>query len=114
MKTYIVEWFNKTRNGAWRDYRKVVKTDDIESYVRDTMKLTVGCMAYGHYKGSFRFAVEVEDTNRLGYKYKTKLGGERWFVKSTGEMAKSKATDRTFYDNKLKGWLVHDADKEDA
>ena len=29
-KIYIVDWYNKTRNGAWRDYRKVVKTDDID------------------------------------------------------------------------------------
>lgn len=35
MKTYIIEWYNKTKNGTLRDYRKVVQTDDIESYVKD-------------------------------------------------------------------------------
>ena len=110
MKTYIVEWYNKTRAGAWRDYRKVVKTDDIETFVREKMNLTVGCMAYGMYKGTFRFAVEVEDANRFGYDYKTKVGGERWYTKDT-DMVKTTATDKTYYDHKLKGWLV--ADKED-
>ena len=45
MKIYIVDWYNKTKNGAWRDYRNVVRTDDSEACGREKMKLVVGCMA---------------------------------------------------------------------
>ena len=105
MKTYLVEWYNKTRNGAWRDYRKVVKTNDLETYVREKMRLVVGCVAYGGAKGTFRCAVEVETTNKFGYDYRTKVGGERWFTRDT-DMARTIATDNTYYDHKLRGWLV--------
>lgn len=105
MKTYLVEWYNKTRNGRWRDYRKVVKTGDLEKYVRENLRLVVGCMAYGFAKGTFRCAVEVEDANKFGYVYKTKFGGERWFTRDT-DMEMTVASDKTYYDHKLKGWLV--------
>lgn len=105
MKTYIVEWYNKTRNGSWRNYRRVVVTDNLEKHVREKMKLVVGCRAYGFAKGTFRCAVEVEETKKFGYAYKTNVGGERWFTRDT-DMAMTVATDNTYYDHKLKGWLV--------
>ena len=107
MKTYIVDWYNKTRNGAWRDYRKAVCTDDIESYVRGKMKLVVGCLAYGCYKGTFGSATEVRESKSFGYKYEGIKGGEYWFTKD-GKVVCGVATWMNKYDYKLKGWKTHD------
>lgn len=113
MKTYIIEWFKKTKSGAWRNYRKVVQTDDIESYVKDKMKLVVGCMAFGQCKGTFSSATEVCKTNKLGYDYQTVVGGEHWHSKSikTNYDTYSKIERGTckwhrFYDHRLKSWMV--------
>ena len=113
MKTYIVDWYNKTKNGAWRNYRKVVQTDDIESYARDKMKLVVGCMAFGQYKGTFSNATEVCKTNKFGYIYQTVVGGEYWCSKTikTECDTYSKIECGTckwhrFYDYKLKSWMI--------
>ena len=105
MKTYIVDWYNKTRNGAWRDYRKVVQTDDIESYVRDKMKLVVGCKAFGQYKGTFSNATEVCKTDKFGYDYQTVEGGEYWYAKD-GKIECGTCKWRNFYDYKLKCWKI--------
>ena len=113
MKTYLVEWYNKTRNGAWRDYRKVVKTNDIETYVREKMRLVVGCMAYGRAKGTFRTATEVVETDKFGYDYETVVGGEYWYTKDT-KVVKGVAKWRYFYDSKLKGWMTADSKKDNA
>ena len=91
MKTYIVDWYNKTRNGAWRDYRKAVSTDNIESYVRNKMKLVVGCLAYGRYKGTFRSATEVRESKSFGYQYEGIKGGQYWYSKDN-KLVKSVAT----------------------
>ena len=113
MKTYIIEWYNKTKNGAWRDYRKVVQTDDIESYVKDKMKLVVGCMAFGQYKGTFSTATEVCKTDKLGYDYQTVVGGEYWHSKSVktkydthSEIECGTCKWSKFYDRKLKSWMI--------
>lgn len=114
MKTYVVDWFNKTRNGAWRNYRKVVQTDDIESYVRDKMKLVVGCMAFGQYKGTFSNATEICKTDKLGYDYQTVVGGEYWYSKRTttkwdtcSKIERGTCKWSRFYDYKLKSFKVH-------
>ena len=106
-KTYIVDWYNKTRNGAFRNYRKAVSTDDIESYIRDKMKLVVGCRAFGHYKGTFTSATEVRESKSFGYKYEGIKGGEYWFTED-GKMVKGVATWMDKYDYKLKGWKTND------
>ena len=105
MKTYIVDWYNKTKNGAWRNYRNVVQTDDIESYVRDKMKLVVGCLAYGQYKGTFSSATEVLKTDKFGYDYQTVEGGEYWYAKD-GEIECGTCKWSNFYDDKWKCWKI--------
>lgn len=105
-KTYVVEWSNKTRKGAWRNYRKVVETDNLEKFVREKMKLVVGCKAFGHYKGTFNAATEVVETKKFGYDYETRTGGEYWFTRF-GEMVKGKSSWHYHYDHKLHSWLTH-------
>ena len=107
IKNYIVDWYNKTRNGAWRDYRKVVQTDNIESYVKDKMKLVVGCRAFGQYKGTFRSATEVRESKSFAYMYEGVKGGEYWFTEN-GNMVKVIATWMNKYDHKLKAWKTPD------
>ena len=104
MKTFIVEWFNKTRNGAWRNYKKVVQTDDIKSYVKDKMKLVVSCQAFGHYKGTFASATEVSKINKIGADYQTVENGQYWYGKD-GEIICSKCKWLRFYDHKLTCWF---------
>ena len=112
MKTYVIEWYNKTKNGTLRDYRKVVQTDDIESYVKDKMKLVVGCMAFGQYKGTFSNATEVCKTNKFGYVYQTVDGGEYWYVKiiktefdTYAKIECGTCKWNKLYDNKLKNYF---------
>lgn len=105
MKTYIIDWYNKTRNGALRNYRNVVQTDDIGSYVRDKMKLVVGCMAFGQYKGIFSNATEVCKTDKLGYDYQTVNGGEYLYTKD-GQIKFGTCKWRRLYDYKLKCWMI--------
>ena len=107
MKTYIVDWYNKTRNGAWRNYRKAVSTDNIESYVRDKMKLVVGYRAFGQYKGTFGSATEVRESQSFGYQYEGIKGGEYWFTKDN-KIVRGVATWMNKYDYKLKAWKTHD------
>lgn len=108
MKTYIVDWHNKTRNGAWRNYRKAVSTDNIESYVRDKMKLVVGCKAFGQYKGTFGSATEVRESKSFGFRYEGVKGGEYWFTSKEGKIVRGVATWMNKYDYKLKAWKTHD------
>ena len=105
MKTYIVDWYNKTKNGAWRDWKVVQTTDDIESYVRGKMNLVVGCMAFGKYKGTFSSATEVCKTDKFGYDYQTVEGGEYWYAKG-GEIECGTCKWSNFYDDKLKCWKI--------
>ena len=104
-KIYIVDWYNKTRNGAWRDYRKVVETDDIESYVKDKMKLAVGVMAHGTYKGTFSSATEVVESNNPYHDYDTVEGGEYWYSKDI-QIVCGVIKGHYFYDHNLKKWMV--------
>lgn len=105
MKTYIVGYYNKAKNGGHRDYRKVVHTDDIKSYVRDKMKLVVGCEAFGRYKGTFSSATEVCKTDKFGYDYQTVEGGEYWYTKD-GEIECGTCEWSYFYDHNLTCWEV--------
>jgi len=105
MKTYIVDWYNKTRNGAWRDYRKVVQTDDIKSHITNKMKLTIASLPCGHSKGVFASATEVCTSDKFGYAYKTVAGGEYWFVKDD-KMVSGVCKWDDFYDYRLKRWMV--------
>lgn len=105
-KTYVVEWSNKNRKGAWRNYRKVVETDNLEKFVREKMKLVVGCMAFGHYKGTFNSATEVVETQKFGYRFETRTGGEYWFTKDN-KVVRGTAKWHYHYDYKLKSWLTH-------
>ena len=105
VKTYVVEWSNKTRRGAWRNYRKVVETDNMEKFVREEMKLVVGCEAYGHYKGTFNSATEVVETKKFGYDYETKTGGEYWFTKGR-DLVRGRSSWHYHYDHMLKSYIT--------
>lgn len=107
MKTYIVDWFNKTRNGAIRTYRKAVETDNLEKFVREKMKLTMVGAFFGQYKGAFGCATEVEETSKFGYVYTTVKGGEYWFV-TGGKLTCGKSKWKNYYDYKLKAWKTPD------
>ena len=85
--------------------QKVIRTDNIESYVRDKMNLVVGCMAFGQYKRTFLSATEVYKTDRFGYAYQNVEGGEYWFTKD-GNIKHGTCKWRRFYDYYLRGWLV--------
>jgi hypothetical protein len=104
MKTYIVVWTIKTRNGRWRDYRKAITTNNLSEYIKTNF--TIGCLAFGSYKGMFRYAHEVEITQKFGYAYQNVKDGEYWFTKDTDLMcSKLKNHPETFYDYNLKGWI---------
>ena len=104
-KTYVVEWSNKTRNGAWRNYRKFVATDDIETYVRTKMHLVVGCSPYGSAKGTFNSATEVVETKKFGYDYETRTGGEYWFTKGS-DLVRGRSSWHYHYDHKLHSYIT--------
>lgn len=113
MKTYIVDWYNKTKSGAWRNYRKMVQTDDIKSHVMDKMKLVIGCMPFGQFKGTFSSATEVCKSDKFGYDYQTVEGGEYWYSKTIktewdthSEIECCTCKWNNFYDQKLKCWKI--------
>lgn len=101
-KTYIVDWTNKTKRG-WRDYRKVVETDNIAEYVKKKMKLHFG-VAWG--MGMFRSATEVSKSERFGYAWKEVKGGEYWFTRDTSIVSGTVSWSGNYYDYKLKGWKI--------
>ena len=101
-KTYIVDWTNKTRRG-WRDYRKVVETDNIAEYVKEKMKLCFG-VVFG--KGMFRSATEVVKSERFGYVWEQVKGGEYWFTRDTSIVSGTVSWSGNYYDYKLKCWKV--------
>ena len=101
-KTYIVDWTNKTRRG-WRDYRKVVETDNIAEYVKGKMKLHFGVVCG---KGMFRSATEVVKSERFGYAWKEVKGGEYWFTRDTSMLVGEITWVANYFDYKLKSWMV--------
>lgn len=105
MKTFIIDWTNKTRNGQWRDYRREVTTDNLKQTLID-LKLSInGTLGSGFYKGQFRSATEVAHTEAFCYKYRNVIGGDYYFVGRDGALAKGTVKWDAWYDYKLKGWI---------
>lgn len=101
-KTYVVEWTNKTRRG-WRNYRKVVVTDNLGEYVKNKMKLYFG-VSWG--MGMFRSATEVAKSDKFGYAWKEVKGGEYWFTRDTSLVSGTITWIANYFDYKLKEWMV--------
>ena len=104
MKTFIIDYTIKTRNGHMRDYRRFVKTDDLATAI-EKMRLCLSGIAYGcFYKGAFLSATEVCSTDVFGYKCRNLIGGQYFFVRD-GRLTEGTVKWNAFYDYKLKGWL---------
>lgn len=80
-KTYIVRYTKRNR-GLYRDYTKVVKTNDIVDYVINKMKMSLitAGTSDGMHKGLFLFAIEVEESDKEYYKYRKVNNGEYWYL----------------------------------
>ena len=104
MKSFIIEWTVKARNGSWRDYRRYVETDNVAEAIKK-MRFSLTGIPYGaYYKGAFRSATEVVHTEAFSYRFKNLIGGQYYFVKD-GVLTQSTCTWSRWYDYKLKGWI---------
>ena len=102
-KTYVVEWCNKNRRGAWRNYRKVVETNDVGEFVKGKMKLHFGVVTG---KGMFLSATEVAKSDKFGYAWKEAEGGEYWFTRDMSLLVGKVTWMANYFDYKLKEWMV--------
>lgn len=102
MQTYIIEWTKKNCRGAWRDYRKVVKSNNIGKTIHD---LDMGYGVFGR-NGMFLHAVEVEKADRFAYDWKEKKGGEYWYSRNGKVIYGTVNWDGYYYDYKLKKWFI--------
>ena len=103
MKTFIIEWHSRTRNGE-RNHRRYVKTDDLAQTLIKMKLCTHGITGSGYYKGTFLSATEVVDVTTLGYKCQALNGGDYYFVRDGG-LAQGTIKWDIWYDYSLKGWL---------
>ena len=76
MKLYIVEYSTKCKRGS-RSVRKLVETDDIESYIKS--HFLVG-YSYGRGTKMFCEATEVQKAEAYIEKYVKVDGGTRWYA----------------------------------
>ena len=76
MKLYIVEYSTKCKRGS-RSVRKLVETDDIESYIKS--HFLVG-YSYGRGTKMFVSATEVQKADACVEKYVKVDGGSRWYA----------------------------------
>ena len=76
MKLYIVEYSTKCKRGS-RSVRKLVETDDIESYIKS--HFLVG-YSYGRGTKMFVSATEVQKADACVEKYVKVDGGTRWYA----------------------------------
>ena len=75
MKLYIVEYSTKCKRGS-RSVRKLVESDDIESYIKS--HFLVG-YSYGRGTKMFVSATEVQKADACVEKYVKVDGGTRWY-----------------------------------
>ena len=98
-KTYIVR-YTKLLRTTYRDYTKVIKTDDLVNYVINKMKLskiTAGT-SDGMHKGLFLCATEIEDSDKEYYKYRSVKNGEYWYNdRDVGQIIQSQSSGLTKY-----------------
>ena len=75
-KLYIVEYSTKCKHGS-RSARKLVETEDIESYIKSNFLL-----GYSYSRGAKMFisATEVRKANAGVEKYMKVDGGTRWYA----------------------------------
>ena len=76
MKLYIVEYSTKCKRGS-RSVRKLVETDNIESYIKS--HFLVG-YSYGRGTKMFVSATEVQKADACVEKYVKVDGGTRWYA----------------------------------
>ena len=76
MKLYIVEYSTKCKRGS-RSVRKLVESDDIESYIKS--HFLVG-YSYGRGTKMFVSATEVQKADACVEKYVKVDGGTRWYA----------------------------------
>ena len=76
MKLYIVEYSTKCKRGS-RSVRKLVETDDIESYIKSHF-----LVGYSYGRGTMMFvsATEVQKADACVEKYVKVDGGTRWYA----------------------------------
>ena len=75
-KLYIVEYSTKCKRGS-RSVRKLVETDDIESYIKSHFMV-----GYSYSRGTKMFceATEVQKADAYVEKYMKVDGGTRWYA----------------------------------
>lgn len=111
MKTYLVKFYTKNRRGQFRDYKRIVDTEDIRSYIKKNFVL--GVLDYK--KKTFSSATEIVKSDRNFYDYKTLAGGEYYYTdlvevvdgdeKSAICVAKSTNIEK-YIDSKKREWIV--------
>ena len=75
-KLYIVEYATKCRRGRSRNYRKLIETENIESYIKSHFLI-----GYTYSRGTKMFvsASEVQKADTSVEKYVKVDGGTRWY-----------------------------------
>ena len=75
-KLYIVEYSTKCKRGS-RSYRKLIETDDIESYIKSNF-----LVGYSYVRGTKMFdsAIEVQKADGCVERYNKVDGGTRWYA----------------------------------
>ena len=110
-KLYIVEYSTKCKRGS-RSARKLVETEDIESYIKSNFLL-----GYSYSRGTKMFisATEVRKANAGVEKYMKVDGGTRWyaypitFIEHELRSAIQRACKGEFFNGKLqKFWCLAD------
>ena len=76
MKLYVVEYSTKCKRGS-RSYRKLIETDDIESYIKSNF-----LVGYSHVRGTKMFvsATEVQKADGCVERYVKVDGGTRLYA----------------------------------
>ena len=75
-KLYIVEYSTKCKRGS-RSYRKLIETDDIESYIKSHF-----LVGYSYVRGIKMFcsATDVQKIDTYVERYMKVAGGTRWYA----------------------------------
>ena len=103
MKTFVIDWYSRTRNGD-RHHRRYVKTDNVAEAIKKMRLTLTGAPYSAWYKGAFLSATEVVDVTTFGYKCQALNGGEYYFVRAGG-LAQGTVKWKAWYDYKMKSWI---------